>query len=97
MTIRPVSSVNFASGYNKVNFGGKRKNSENSNVTVPHRLAVPLAAAITFITLNIMDAKTNNNNFDIDNNNKIERSIDNSNKTLFKDVVSVALPIAGSA
>lgn len=72
MTIRPVSSVNFASGYNKVNFGGKRKNSENSNVTIPHRLAVPLAAAITFIPLNVMDAKTNNNNFDIDNNNKIE-------------------------
>ena len=29
--------------------------------------------------------------------NKIERSIEKSNKTLFKEVVSVALPIAGSA
>lgn len=69
MTIRPISSVNFANGYNNVNFGERRKKSENTH-TVPHRLAVPLAAAITLVPLNIIDAKSSNNDLDI--NNKIE-------------------------
>lgn len=50
MTIRPVSSVNFANGYNQVNFGRKRKNisenREDSRMTVNHRIAVPIAATV---------------------------------------------------
>ncbi len=50
MTIRPVTSVNLTNSYNQVNFSGRRKNlpdnSEPSRITVPHRLAVPLAATV---------------------------------------------------
>lgn len=50
MTIRPVTSVNLANSYNQVNFVGKRKNisdnGEPQRITVPHRLAVPLAATV---------------------------------------------------
>ena len=72
MTIRPVSSVNFASGYNKVNFGGKRKNSENSNVTIPHRLAVPLAATVLVMSPLSSASASSLKMSELDSPNKIE-------------------------
>lgn len=76
MTIRPVSSVNFASGYNKVNFGGKRKNnSENSEklrMTVPHRIAVPLAATVLAMSPLSSASASSLQMSELDSPNKIE-------------------------
>ncbi len=75
MTIRPVTSVNLTNSYNQVNFRGRRKNvsdnAEPSRITVPHRLAVPLAAAITMAPMNVVDAKAGDK-YNLDFNNKIE-------------------------
>ena len=76
MAIRPVSSLNLTNGLNQVNFGRKRKNaSENgdkSRMTVPHKLAVPLAATVLAMSPLSSASASSLKMSELDSSNKIE-------------------------
>ena len=76
MAIRPVSSLNLTNGLNQVNFGRKRKNasenSDKSRMTVPHKLAVPLAATVLAMSPLSSASASSLKMSELDSPNKIE-------------------------
>ena len=87
MTIRPVTSVNLTNSYNQVNFRGRRKNvSDNagpSRITVPHRLAVPLAATVLAMSP-MANASEKSDYYDIKTNNIELPAIQDNNGNVIK-------------
>lgn len=85
MAIRPVSMVSFA-GNNSLNFQAKKK--KHSQATQGHsnanRLTVPLAAALTMMPLNVLNAeKPHARDFDSESN-KIE-SVENIKSSFIEE------------
>lgn len=76
MNVRPITPLANVNNYTNLTFDGKKKKNvnQNLNITRPssHKLAVPLAAALTIAPLNVLDAKNNQYVDFSDNKNSTE-------------------------